>query len=301
MNERIVLLTAHPSSYKNDIYFPFIEGTLSPLPNESIAFLQSLSIPIQNYTLRTAKPTDAPYIYPLLYAYGDAANNYGDLEQIKATSQTHNTLARWSILSGIVTFLLMDRENPIGFLLMELYHPQDLPQLFKQYVFPRWDAFFQTPLSCDLTTDLSVSLHHQFLPAAFATFCDTHHLKADAEALLAYIEQSLRTLTYIQEHIKPHQWIANMAYGLLPDYQRKGLMSAILRSLEIIALRLSIVYLFSDRVACDNVASIALLKRNGFTQGGMFTAYYGPDYTTHLHPQGNFSEPCASFYKTLYP
>lgn len=301
MNERIVLLTAHPSSYKNGIFFPFISGILSPLPNESIAFLQALSIPIQNYTLRTAKPTDAPYIYPLLYAYGDASNNYGDLEQIKATSQTHNTLAHWSILSGIITFLLMDQDTPIGFLFMELYHPQDLPKLFKQYVFPRWDAFFNIPLSCDLTTDLSVQLHRHFLPAAFAAFCDAHHLKADSESLLAYIEQSLRTLTYIQKHIKPHQWIANIAYDLLPAYQRKGLMSVILRSLEIIALRLSIVYLFSDRVACDNVASIALLKRNGFTAGGMFTAYYGSAYTTHLHPQGNFSEPCVSFYKTLKP
>lgn len=301
MNERIVLLTAHPSSYKDGKFFPFITGTLSTLPNESIAFLQSLSIPIQNYTLRTAKPTDAPYIYPLLYAYGDAANNYGDLEQIKATSLTHNTLARWSILNGIITFLLMNHDTPIGFLLMELYHPQDLPKLFKQHVFPRWDAFFKTPLSCDLTTDLSIHLRRQFLPANFAAFCGAHHLEADSEALLAYIEQSLQTLAYLQKHIKPNQWIANIAYGLLPDYQHKGLMSAILRSLETIALRLSIICLFSDRVACDNVASIALLKRNGFGQCGMFTAYYGPAYTTHLHPKGNFSEPCASFYKTLKP
>jgi RimJ/RimL family protein N-acetyltransferase len=307
-------MTAQNASEDHAPYFPFANGIGTQLPKRLTDTLRCLQTPIESFLLRIAQPYDAPYLRELLLAYGSHPQNYADLEQYAP-----NTLERtiqWLTLClehrYFITFLLFQGRNPIALFQLNPYTFESIEAIVHQKLLPFWNGFFKEPIL--LPTDsllqfasgadthaLLKTLKAHFNPAAFANFCHNHTMTANPDAWLTWLADSFRTFATLGSYRNPSTWISNISYNLMPGFQKRGLMSRMLQAIEHLAAHLGCTLFFSDRVAADNHASIALLKRNGFTTGGAFTAYYGSQYKTRMHAGGNFSENCLCFYKQLQP
>ncbi len=306
MNERIRWFEAQATS-SEEVYFPFTQaGLCSQLSTELIPPLKTFEKTIGGFILRIAQPTDAPYLEPLLRSYGEALENYGDLEffneeklPVVITNISNCLQHRY-----FITFLLFDGTIPIAFFQIDPYDMLRVKTLCSEKLLPFWDQFFREPLQRRKLLSLSSNERLEFLRTrlqrdALEDYCRTYGIHGSVDNFLRFLIGSLQTVQTLQQTVPDGSYIGNISYNLLPRYRRKGLMTQILRTAENVALRANIVFLFSDRIADGNKSSVNLLRRDGFKLGGSFTATYGEVYKTRRHPNGNFSEPCVCYYKTL--
>ena len=306
MNERIRWFEAHTTS-SADIYFPFTQaGLCSQLSPDLIPPLKTFEYTIDDFTLRIAQPNDAPYLEPLLRSYGEALENYNDLEffneeklPVVITNVSNCLQHRY-----FITFLLFDGTVPIAFFQIDPYDMPKVQALCSEKLLPFWGQFFREPLQRRKLLSLSSNERLEFLRTrlqrdALEDYCRTYGIHGSVDNFLRFLVGSLQTVQFLQQSVPDGSYIGNVSYNLLPRYRRKGLMTQILRTAENVALRANIVFLFSDRIADGNKSSVNLLQRDGFKLGGSFTTTYGDIYKTRRHPNGTFSEPCVCYYKKL--
>ena len=306
MNERIRWFEAQTISPK-DVYFPFTQvGLCSQLSPELIPPLKTFEQTVDGFTLRVAQSHDAPYLEPLLRSYGEASENYDDLEffnegklPVVITNISNCLQHRY-----FITFLLFDGTIPIAFFQIDPYDTPRVQALCSGKLLPFWEQFFREPLRpaelLSLPYDEQVTrLHASLNQDTLEDYCRTYNIRYSTEHFFHFLIGSLQTVRFLQQSVPEGFYIGNVSYNLLPRYRRKGLMARMLRAAESVARQANIVFLFSDRIADGNKPSINLLQRDGFTPGGSFIASYGEVYKTRRHPNGNFSESCVCYYKML--
>lgn len=306
MNERIRWFEAQTTS-SAEMYFPFTQvGLCSQLSPELIAPLKTLEETVDGFTLRVAKSHDAPYLEPLLRSYGEASENYDDLEffneeklPVVITNISNCMQHRY-----FITFLLFDGTTLIAFFQIDPYDMPKVQTLCSGKLFPFWETFFREPLQTaellSLPTNEQVAkLHASLNQDALQDYCRTYGIRCSPEHFFHFLISSLKTVRFLQQSVPDGSYIGNISYNLLSPYRGKGLMARMLRAAESIARQANIMFLFSDRIADGNKPSIHLLQRDGFKLGGSFVATYGEVYKTRCHPNGNFSEPCVCYYKEL--
>ena len=306
MNERIRWFEAQATS-SEEVYFPFTQaGLCSQLSPDLIPSLKAFEQTIGDFTLRIAQPTDAPYLEPLLRSYGEASENYDDLEffneeklPVVITNISNCLQHRY-----FITFLLFDGTIPIAFFQIDPYDMPRVQALCSEKLLPFWEQFFREPLRTaellSLPTDEQVTrLHASLNQDTLEDYCRTYTIRCSPEHFFRFLIGSLQIVHSLQQSVHNGAYIGNISYNLLPQYRRKGLMARMLRAAEHVARQANIVFLFSDRIADGNKPSIHLLERDGFKLGGSFIATYGEVYKTRRHSNGNFSEPCVCYYKEL--
>ena len=306
MNERIRWFETQTTSHA-EVYFPFTQvGLCSQLSPELIPPLKTFEQTVDGFTLRVAQSHDAPYLEPLLRSYGEASENYDDLEffneeklPVVITNISNCLQHRY-----FITFLLFDGTIPIAFFQIDPYDMPRVETLCSEKLLPFWDQFFREPLRTaellSLPTDEQVTrLHASLNQDTLEDYCRTYNIRYSTEHFFHFLISSLKTVRFLQQSVPEGFYIGNVSYNLLPQYRRKGLMAQILRAAESVARQANIVFLFSDRIADGNKPSIHLLQHDGFKLGGSFVASYGEVYKTRRHPNGNFSEPCVCYYKKL--
>ena len=306
MNERIRWFEAQTTSCE-EAYFPFTQvGLCSQLSPELIPPLKTFEQTVDGFTLRVAQSHDAPYLEPLLRSYGEASENYDDLEFFNeeklpvVTTNISNCLQH----RYFITFLLFDGTIPIAFFQIDPYDMPRVQALCSEKLSPFWEQFFREPLRTAELLSLPYDKRLEFLRTrlqqdALEDYCRTYGIRCSPEHFFHFLIGSLQTVQFLQQSVPGGSYIGNISYNLLPQYRRKGLMAQILRAAESVARQANIMFLFSDRIADGNKPSINLLQRDGFTPGGSFVASYGEVYKTRRHPKGNFSEPCVCYYKML--
>lgn len=306
MNERIRWFEAQTTS-SAEVYFPFTQaGLCSQLSPELIPPLKTFEQTVGGFTLRIAQPTDASCLEPLLRSYGEASENYDNLEffneeklPIVITNISNCLQHRY-----FITFLLFDDTTPIAFFQIDPYDMPRVQALCSEKLLPFWEQFFREPLRPAELLSLPIGERLEFLRtrlkrSSLEDYCRTYNVHGSEDNFLHFVIGSLQTVQSLQQTVSDGSYIGNISYNLFPRYRRKGLMAQILRAVETVALRTNIVFLFSDRIAVGNKPSVRLLQHDGFKPGGSFVASYGEVYKTHRHPKGNFSEPCVCYYKTL--
>lgn len=306
MNERIRWFEAQTTSCE-EVYFPFTQvGLCSQLSTELIPPLKTFEKTIGGFILRIAQPTDAPYLEPLLRSYGEASENYGDLEffneeklPVVITNISNCLQHRY-----FITFLLFDGTVPIAFFQIDPYDMPRVETLCSEKLLPFWDQFFREPLRPVELLSLPTDERLEFLRTRLKRdiledYCRTYNIHGSEDNFLRFLIGSLKTVQFLQQSVPNGSYIGNISYNLLPRYRRKGLMAQILRAAESAARQAKIKLLFSDRIADGNKPSVRLLQHDGFNPGGSFVASYGEVYKTRRHPKGNFSEPCVCYYKKL--
>ena len=306
MNERIRWFEAQTTSCE-EAYFPFTQvGLCSQLSPELIPPLKTFEQTVGDFTLRVAQSHDAPYLEPLLRSYGEASENYDDLEffneeklPVVITNISNCLQHRY-----FITFLLFDGTIPIAFFQIDPYDMPRTQALCSEKLLPFWDQFFRESLRPAELLSLPYDKRLEFLRTrlqqdALENYCRTYNIRYSTEHFFHFLIGSLKTVRFLQQSVPGGSYIGNVSYNLLPRYRRKGLMAQILRAAESVARQANIMFLFSDRIADGNKPSINLLQRDGFTPGGSFIASYGEVYKTRRHPNGNFSEPCVCYYKML--
>ena len=309
MNNRILCMETTSLQYVSSrlSFFPFTQGGIcSQLPPSYYLPLREPHFLEGDFTLRLASVQDMARLFPLLDSYGNNPQNYPDLElflsekwEIVARNMSQCSLHRF-----FISFLLCKETIPIGFFQIDPYSPHTILDLFKNKLFLTWNTFFKEPLSWDqisLSSDIELqeNLSEKFNGKAWSAFCKQRGIVADAPKWLHFIYHSLITCKTLLNQLTAEQWVGNISYNLLPEYQHRGLMSQILQIIQSLLSKINCAYLFSDRIAILNYASIALLKKNNFTVSPSFMAYYGPEYHTRNHPCGNFSETCIGFFKKI--
>ena len=306
MNERIRWLEAQTTS-SEEVYFPFTQaGLCSQLSPKLIPPLQAFEQTIGDFTLRIAQSTDAPYLESLLRSYGEASENYDDLEffnEVKLPVVITN-ISNCLQHRYFITFLLFDGTVPIAFSQIDPYDIPRVQTLCSEKLLPFWEQFFREPFRQDefllLSSDEQFArLHTSLNQDALEDYCQTYNIHGSADNFLRFLISSLKTVQSLQQAVPDGCYIGNISYNLLPSYRGRGLMAQMLRAAETVARQANIVFLFSDRIAEKNKPSVALLQRDGFKLGGSFVASYGEVYKTRRHPNGNFSEPCVCYYKRL--
>ncbi|MBR1843649.1 MAG: GNAT family N-acetyltransferase [Opitutales bacterium] len=306
MNERIRWFEAQATS-SEEVYFPFTQaGLCSQLSPELIPPLKTFEKTIGDFTLRIAQSIDASYLEPLLRSYGEASENYGDLEffneeklPVVITNISNCLQHRY-----FITFLLFDDTIPIAFFQIDPYDMPRVQALCSENLLPFWEKFFREPLRPAELLSLPYDERLEFLRTrlqrdALEDYCRTYGIHSSVDNFLRFLVGSLQTVQFLQQTVPEGFYIGNISYNLLQQYRRKGLMAQILRAAESVARQANIVFLFSDRIADGNKPSIHLLQHDGFKLCGSFIATYGEVYKTRRHPNGNFSEPCVCYYKML--
>ena len=306
MNERIWWFEAQATS-SEEVYFPFTQvGLCSQLSPELIPPLKTFEQTVDGFTLRVAQSHDAPYLEPLLRSYGEASENYDDLEffneeklPVVITNISNCMQHRY-----FITFLLFDGTTPIAFFQIDPYDIPKVQALCSEKLLPFWEQFFREPLRPVELFSLPSNERLEFLRTRLQRdiledYCRTYNIHDSEGNFLRFAIGSLQTVQFLQQTVPEGFYIGNVSYNLLPQYRRKGLMAQILRAAESVARQANIVFLFSDRIADGNKPSIHLLQHDGFKLGGSFVASYGEVYKTRRHPNGNFSEPCVCYYKML--
>ena len=134
----------------------------------------------------------------------------------------------------------------------------------------------------------------------FRQVCKERNLMWTEEDWCSFVAYCIQSYQLFKGTLKGSAWLGNISYNIIPNFQRKGLMTKMISSLEGVLRKCTDChFLFSDRISDKNIRSIALLKRLAFKQGGNFSCHYGKDYRTRAHPNGNFSESCVCFYKKI--
>ena len=295
---------------KNDLcrFFPFTQGGICSQLAESETFaLKEKSFPLGTFYVRCAQPHDALYLYDLLRAYGTHVNNYEDLELFPEAKMDLivKNISLCLTHRFFISFLLFWENKPIAFFQVDPYRIETITVNFNNKLLPAWSQCFVQKLTLTTLTELTFSdrllwLCNHFVASAFQSCLSPYHLTLNAADWLKFLNISLETYKKLSQTLGPNDWVGNVSYNLFPEFQRKGLMTTMISICsEALAQNTYCKYLFSDRIADKNIASTGLLKKLNFQTGGTFSPYYGPEYHTRKHPEGNFSESCICFYKKI--
>ena len=301
-----IFVTASSSDFYR--FFPFTQGGVcSQLAETEAHALKTKILAWDDFYIRCAQPNDMPYLYDLLRAYGTHENNYEDLEQFPedkmdlivkniSTCLTHRFF---------ISFLLFWENKPIAFFQVDPYRLETITSNFTKKLLPAWSRCFIQALSLEELSKLDLSDRWQwfcerFVNNAFQSCLSMYNIAPNAAHWLNFINISIETYKNLSQTLRPNDWVGNISYNLFPEFQHRGLMTHMLAACsDVLAENTYSKFLFSDRISGKNVASIKLLQKLNFRDGGNFSAYYGPEYHTRKHPNGNFSESCVCFYKKI--
>lgn len=308
MDERLQFFCSEKYSCERPCFFPFTQGMCTQISATETAILNSLNTTLNptSIQLRLAKPEDEPLLASMLYSYGNAPEDYNDLELFKKEKMPIIT----KNISFCVqhryfhTFLLLDGKQPIAFFQIDSYKLKTIEDIFKTKLFDEWNLFFTERLELQLAEKdpqvLRTWLENRFNEKSLREFEEKTGESLDAEKFFNFIILSFQTYKMLTDLLtQPDQWVGNVSYNLLPQYRNCGLLTQTIECVEQLLSQTQCRALFSDRVAYKNESSKALLKRSGFQEGYPFKIYYGPLYGTRNHPLGNFSESCIGFYKKI--
>ena len=308
MDERLLLYSSEKFSCDYPSSFPFTQGMCTQITETESAILSSLNTNLggTSIQLRLARPEDEPLLASMLYSYGSAPEDYNDLELFKEEKMPIITknVSFCTHHRYFHTFLLLDGKQPIAFFQIDSYKLKTIADIFDTKLFVEWNPLFSEPLYLDLSkkepNDVYKWLENHFKEEILREFETKIGGTLAPEKVFNFISLSLQTYKLLSEELRqPDQWIGNVSYNLLPQYRNCGLLTQTIECVEQLLPQTRCQALFSDRVACKNEPSKALLKRLGFKEGHPFTIYYGPLYGTRKHPLGNFSESCVGFYKKI--
>ena len=307
VDERISLIVADKDE-NQPYFFPFTGGGIcSQISHSEADALNAINIKLtDDIDLHVANAEDGTFLYDLLRTYGTSACNYENLEffaeeklDIIVRNMTHCLVHRF-----FITFLLICDKHPIAFFQVDPYRMQTIEEIYQNKLLPRWNAFLDEPmdlhhLSAQNESDCIHWIENHINIEAFNDFVKARSLAWEAADGGKFVFYSIQTYKLLRETLKNY-WLGNISYNVLPEFQHKGLMSKMISSVESILAKHTECYgLFSDRIADKNKRSLALVKKLNFNKLGTFSCYYGKDYHTRAHPQGNFSERCICFYKKI--
>lgn len=286
--------------------FPFTQGMCSQLPDTFVNEISNLKGLIRDrnddtYTLRLLKPQDSTSLHKVLNSYGHSEQNFGDLEffpedkmDIILKNMTTCAAHRYFLSFGI-----LDGRTVIGFIQLDPYNCAKIEENFSQNVFPNWNKFLDTPLDGEKFKNSSLWhlenwIQRHIRVQDFEAFREKYAIKVEylLQSWTEYIVESCRCFQILSCWLRPDQYIANLSYCLLPQYQSLSIMSAVLRQIMQWLRKTPIVYLFSDRISEKNAASYNLLRKAKFIACSSFKTFYTENYHTRTHPCGNFSENC---------
>jgi len=308
MDERLLFYSSETFSCDCPSFFPFTQGMCTQITEAETAVLKSLNTTLGHTSiqLRLARPEDEPLLASMLYSYGSAPEDYNDLELFKEDKMPIITknVSFCAHHRYFHTFLLLDGRQPIAFFQIDSYKLKTIADIFDTKLFVEWNPLFTDPLYLDLAKkepeDLRKWLEGHFKEEVLREFEAKIGEIFVRKKVFNFIMLALRTYQFLTMVLKqPDQWIGNVSYNLLPQYRNCGLLTQTIECVEQLLPKTYCQALFSDRVACKNEPSRALLKRLGFQEGHPFKIYYGSLYGTRKHPLGNFSESCVGFYKKI--
>lgn len=308
LDKRIALMVAN-NDEQQPYFFPFtLGGICSQIsPSEAVA-LKKVDVKLtDDIYLHVANTDDSTFLYDLLRSYGTNSCNYENLEifaeeklDIVVRNMTHCLEHRF-----FITFLLICNKRPIAFFQVDPYRMEIIESIYQNKLLPRWNTFLDEPidlhrLAAQNETDCKHWLENHINIEAFKGFIRSRNLSWKATDGLKFVFYSIQTYKLLRETLLQNHWLGNISYNVLPEFQHKGLMSKMISAIESILAKYTDGYgLFSDRIADKNKRSVALLEKLNFNKLGTFLCYYGEDYHTRAHPQGNFSESCVCFYKKI--
>lgn len=289
-------------------FFPFTQGGVcSQLAEIEALALKDKTFSLGDFCIRCAQPNDRPFLYDLLRAYGTHANNYEDLELFPEAKMDLIVKNISTCLDHrfFVSFLLFWENKPIAFFQVDPYRLETITSNYNNKLLPAWSQCFTQKLVLEELVKLSFFdrwqwLRERFVETTFQSCLLPYHITPNADHWLNFINISFETYKILSQTLGPSDWGGNISYNLFPEFQRRGLMTNMIGVCsDVLAQNTYCKFLFSDRIADKNIASIKLLQKLSFPNGGVFSAYYGPEYHTRKHPTGNFSESCVCFYKKI--
>ena len=298
------------TSTKNDLdlFFPFTQGGVCSQLTESEALaLKDKTFQLGDFYVRCAQPNDMPYLYDLLRAYGTHPNNYEDLELFPEAKMDLIVKNISSCLTHrfFISFLLFLENKPIAFFQVDPYRIETITSNFNNKILPAWSQCFVQKLLLNELTELNFSdrlqwFYQHFVESAFQCSLSPYGFTLKSTDWLNFITTSFETYKKLHQQLATDDWVGNISYNLFPEFQHKGLMTKMISVCSnLLAQNTQCKYLFSDRIADKNIASIKLLQKLKFQNGGAFFAHYGPEYHTRKHPNGNFFERCICLYKKM--
>ena len=308
MDERLLFYSSEKFLCEHPSFFPFTQGMCTQITEAETTVLNSLNTYLNSTSirLRLARPEDEPLLASMLYSYGSAPEDYNDLELFKEEKMSIITknVSFCAHHRYFHTFLLLDGKQPIAFFQIDSYKLKTIEDIFNTKLFVEWNPLFTEPLYLDLSKkepkDLREWLERHFKEAILREIEAKIGETLVSEKVFNFISLSLQTYQLLAQSLKqPDQWVGNVSYNLLPQYRNCGLLTRTIECVEQLLPQTHCQALFSDRIACKNEPSKALLKRLGFKEGYPFKIYYGSLYGTRKHPLGNFSESCVGFYKKI--
>ena len=308
LDERILLFVT-TSQDKQNRFFPFTQGGVcSQLAETETLGLKQKILPLgDNFYIRCAQPDDAPHLYDLLRAYGTHISNYEDLEFFPEDKMDLivKNISMCLTHRFFISFLLFWENKPIAFFQVDPYRMETITSNFSNRLLPAWSQYFVQKLILSELAELNFLdrlqwLCAHFVESDFECCLSPYHITPHASDWLRFVAISLETYNGLRCTLDPNHWVGNISYNLFPEFQRKGLMTNMISICSsILQQNTYCKYLFSDRIADRNIASIKLLQKLNFQIGGTFSAYYGTNYHTRHHPEGNFFESCICFYKKI--
>ena len=297
--------------------FPFTQGRCSQFPESFIEYIKDFSESITTkddiarpLQLRVARPGDAHLIKSVLDAYGHSMSNYKNLEffpEDKIDLIIHN-ITHCLEHRFFVNFLVIYKDHlldyPIAFLQIDPYNLSSISNNFKTVLLPQWNVFLKHPLTENHLNGIDLLELSRFLQTNFdavklrgyiASLKRGYSLQHRCEeGWMQFVIDSFYCLHNLQGHLSADQLACNVSYGILPQFQHQGIMTQAWSKL-IARLKGTVVkFLFSDRVAVPNKASVRLLRHQGFQTCALYQTYYSSEYRTRCHPSGDFSESCVA-------
>jgi len=306
MGERIRVAVADKFFYGVPSFFPFTEFLCSGISDEASKEFRSINLAIGEFELRVAQEIDAPMIYDILRSYGTSPENYGDLEIIqeeKIDIMVRN-VASCLIHKRFITFFLLENKNPIAFFQIDPYNIKTIEKNLQKKLSDEWDLCFDQALDLKklsnlLPEDRLAFLNSRFISEKFNEIYNREGL-IDFSRWTEFIAGSISTYAFFAKRLNKDSWVGNISYNVIPKFQHQGLMSMMIEKIiEIISKIQPDCYIFSDRIAIENKHSVALMRKMGFIPCGSFLAYYGSQYKSRNHKNGNFCESCIGFFKKI--
>lgn len=308
MDDRLRFFCTKKVLCKYPSFFPFTQGMCTQITEKETAILNALNLKLNNTSiqLRLARPEDEPLLASMLYSYGSAPEDYGDLELFKEEKMPIITknISYCAQHRYFHTFLLLDGKQPIAFFQIDSYKLKTIKDIFNTKLFIDWNLFFDKPLNLELIKEepsvVLKWLRNYFKIAALRKLEEEIGEPIEPEEAFNFIILSLQSYKMLAGILtEPDFWVGNVSYNLLPQYRSCGLLTQTIKLVQELLPRTNCKALFSDRIAHKNESSKALLRRLGFQEGSPFKIYYGSLYNTRNHPSGNFSESCIGFYKKI--
>ena len=308
MDHRIALMVAD-KAMPQTCFFPFtLGGMCSQISLSETEALKTINFNLMDHiTLRVARENDGERLYDLLRSYGSSSCNYENLEifaeeklDVIVRNMTHCLEHRF-----FITFLLLYENRPIAFFQIDPYTIKTIETIFQNKLLERWNIFLKEAIDLYDLVQKDAGFCYEWLihhvnKEAFIHFVNERNLHWSVFDGCRFVAGCIQSYKLLREHICGDKWMGNISYNVIPEFQHKGLMSRMILSIEtILAKHTNCYYLISDRIADKNRRSLALLEQLEFRQCGAFSCYYGQDYHTRAHPEGNFSESCVCFCKKI--